>query len=75
MQEETMKVKNAFQWYRSYSASPEPVEIPAGAPVEYNKKNKQHYVKPSFFKEQGQLVEADDATYYGCRVARDNIEP
>jgi hypothetical protein len=70
-----MKVKNAFQWHRGYSAIPGPVEVPAGAPVEFNKKNNQHYVKPGFFRNQGMLIEAHDATYHGCPVASDNVEP
>jgi hypothetical protein len=73
MQEETMKVKNAFQWQRSFSAAG-PIEIPAGAPVEWSAKNQQHYVKPSFFSKQGQIIAAHDATHYGCRVAKDNVD-
>jgi hypothetical protein len=67
-----MKVQYAFKWIRNFSADPDPIEIPAGAPVEYSFKNKQHYIKPEFFKANSILYH--DATHYGCRVDEDNVE-
>jgi hypothetical protein len=67
-----MKVKYAFKWIRNFSADSDPIEIPAGAPVEYSFKNKQHYVRPEFFSKSPILHH--DATHYGCRVDEDNIE-
>jgi len=64
-----MKVKTAFKWVRSFSPGPA-VEVPAGAPVEWNSKNRQHYVVPSFFPG----VLRNDADFYGCRVQADNVE-
>jgi hypothetical protein len=66
-----MRVKNAFQWHRNYSASPQPIEIPAGAPV-HKWEGGRYYVDVSFFK--GMPIEAHDAEYYGCPVAADNVE-
>jgi hypothetical protein len=65
-----LKVKNAFEWHRPYSAIPGPITIPAGAPVEWNEKNKWFYVKPSFFNG----IVRHDAIYYGCRVDNNNVE-
>ena len=67
-----MKVKNAFKWGRSYSAIPGPIDIPAGAPVEWNEKNKCFYVIPSYFDGNGILKH--DAVHYWCRVEPDNVE-
>jgi len=64
-----MKVKTAFKWVRVFSAGPA-ITVPAGAPVEWNPKNKQHYVVPSFFPEPLR----NDADLYGCRVQADNVE-
>jgi hypothetical protein len=65
-----MKVKKAFVWYRGFS-SIATVDVPAGAPVEWNEKNKCHYVIPSFFPG---VITQHDAIHYGCRVAPDNVE-
>jgi len=65
-----VKTKSAFKWIRTCSADPLPVEIPAGAPVEYSKKT--YWVVPSFFKDNAIL--RHDAKYYGCRVEPDNVE-
>jgi hypothetical protein len=67
-----MKVKNDFKWVRVFSADPLPVNIPAGAPVEYHKANNCFYVCPSFFKDD--VILKHDAAYYGCRVPSDNVE-
>jgi hypothetical protein len=64
-----MKVKRAFKWVRVFSTDPEPVDIPAGAPVEYRGI---FYVKPEFFADNAILKH--DATFYGCRVDSDNVE-
>ena len=64
-----MKVKTAFRWIRVFSAGPA-VEVPAGAPVEWDPKNKQHFVVPSFFSG----ILRSDADIYGCRVNVDNVE-
>jgi hypothetical protein len=81
-----LRVKNAFLWDRIFSAG-SPILISAGAPVERHEKNKCFYVKPEHFatvyiyKKRGSWrpfkfdggIEFHDATYYGCRVAPDNV--
>jgi hypothetical protein len=47
--------------------------VPAGAPVDLDTKDNQHYVSAGFFRSQGMLIEAHDATFYGCRVSPDNV--
>jgi pyruvate formate-lyase activating enzyme-like uncharacterized protein len=75
-----MKVKNNFTWHRGFSAVPDGIEIKAGAPVEWNEKNKCYYVCPSYFKpvvvhgKSFKSIEQDDAEYYGCRVDSKNVE-
>ncbi len=69
-----MKTKEAFTWARSCSCLPPEhakVEIPAGAPVHYNKQNDAYYVDASFFKEDS--IVRHDATYYGCNVKPENV--
>jgi hypothetical protein len=69
-----LKVKEPFIWPRGCSCLPREsaqVLIPAGAPVGWNKKNQQHYVKPSFFKDDA--IVRHDAVYYGCRVNPNNV--
>lgn len=66
-------VKRDFTWSRSFASGPasvREVKIKAGAPVE--KKNGDYFVKPSYFS--GDSLLQHDATYYGCRVAKDNID-
>ena len=70
-----MKTKHDFTWNRTCSALPTEeakVAIPAGAPVHYHEKNKEYYVVPSFFGKD--TILSHDATYYGCRVAPDNVD-
>lgn len=64
-----MTVKNAFQWIRNFSAGG-PIDIPAGAPVEWHAENKAYYVQPAFFSG---AIERHDAVHYGCRVEPDNV--
>jgi len=69
-----MKTKHAFIWPRGCSALPREhaqVEVPAGAPVQYNKANQAYYVLPGFFKD---AIVRHDATYYGCEVKPNNVE-
>ena len=65
-----MKIKNAFQWHRQQSAIPGPIEIPAGAPVEYTAGV--YWVEPSFFPKDS--IQQHDALHYGCRVDPDNVD-
>lgn len=70
-----MKTKEAFTWPRGCSCLPPEhakVEIPAGAPVHYNKMNNAYYVDPAFFKDDS--IVQHDATYYGCEVAANNVD-
>jgi hypothetical protein len=65
------KVKYSFIWRRACSALPPPlalVEVPAGAAV--HKQGSEWYVSPSVFDDD---IVKHDATYYGCRVAPDNV--
>ena len=64
-----MKTKAAFTWPRGFSSTG-PLEVPAGAPVEWHEANKCFYVKPSFF--EGAILQ-HDAEHYGCRVDADNV--
>jgi hypothetical protein len=66
-----MKTKHTLTWERIFSAAG-PVEVPAGAPVEWNEKNKTYYVQPAFFQSNSIMVH--DATHYGCRVALNNVD-
>lgn len=69
-----MKTKEAFTWPRGCSCFPPElakVEVPAGAPVHYNKQNDEYYVDASFFKDDS--IVQHDATYHGCNVRKDNI--
>ena len=66
----SLKVKNSFQWERSYSAIPYPVEIPEGAPVQEDATGT-YWLDPSYF--QGKPIEQTDATYYGCRIDPANV--
>lgn len=63
-----IKTKEDFTWKRTFSAIKE-VIVKAGAPVEWNAKNKCFYVIPSHF---GGIFE-HDAKYYGCRVVVSNV--
>lgn len=63
------RVKQAFQWRRSFSAMPQPVEIPAGAPVELSQGA--YWVQPVHF---GDEILRHDAAYHGCPVTPDNVE-
>jgi len=64
-----LRVKATFNWVRLFSALPEPIQIPAGAPVE--EKGRQYWVRPSHFK--GDETLHHDAVYYGCPVDPDNV--
>jgi len=69
-----LKTKEAFIWPRSCSCFPPKlaqVEVPAGAPVHYNKNKDAYYVDVSFFKDDSMVMR--DATYYGCNVHKDNV--
>jgi len=65
-----MKTKHDFEWHRPYSAIPESIIIPAGAPV--HKKDNTFFVDPSFFAFSS--IERHDAIHYGCCVSPDNVE-
>jgi hypothetical protein len=65
-----MKTKESFSWARTFSSTGS-IEVPAGAPVEYNAINKAYYVKPTYFSN---LIHQHDAIHYGCRVDPANIE-
>jgi len=71
--------KAAFKWVRTFScAGSGTVEIPAGAPVEWNSNNQCYYVSPVFFNPVGkghtaQNILEHDAIHYGCHVSPDNI--
>jgi len=68
-----LSVKRDFTWSRSFASGPasvREVKIKAGAPVE--KKNGDYFVSPSYFS--GDSILQYDATHYGCRVAKDNID-
>jgi hypothetical protein len=68
-----LSVKRDFTWPRSFASGPasvREVKIKAGAPVE--KRNGDYFVAPSYFN--GDSLLKHDATYYGCRVAKDNID-
>jgi hypothetical protein len=66
-----MKVKTTFQWTRTCSAIPGPINVPAGAPVEV--RDGVYWVKPDHFFSD--LIVYHDAVHYGCRVQPDNVEP
>jgi hypothetical protein len=68
-----MKTLRPIEWYRAHSCIPGPVMVPAGAPVDLDTKDNQHYVSAGFFRSRGMLIEAHDATFYGCRVSPDNV--
>jgi hypothetical protein len=67
-----MKVKQSFQWHRTCSCIPGPIEIPAGVSVHLSR-NGFFYVDTSYFLDKGMIIEAHDATYYGCRVDPTNV--
>jgi hypothetical protein len=67
-----MRVKKAFLWKRTFACIPDAVPIPAGVVVDWHNRNKCYYVRPQFFINDGIVLH--DATYYGCRVAPDNVE-
>lgn len=69
----TLSVKRDFIWPRSFASGPasmREVKIKAGAPVE--KKNGDYFVAPSYFS--GDSILKHDATYYGCRVSKENVD-
>lgn len=65
-------VKAPFAWKHGIAMAD---KVPAGAPIEVVDAGTIHerfYVKPSFFP-VGSFAR-HDATYYGCRVVRENVE-
>jgi len=65
-----MKTIRPITWTRTFSAGG-PIEIPAGAPVEWHPKNKCYYIAPRYFSGS---IEHHDAVHYGCRVEPDNVD-
>jgi len=66
-----MKVKRAFLWHRTCSCIPGPINIAAGAPVEFRAINDgEYWVDPSYFTDS---IIKHDSVHYGCRVAPNNV--
>ena len=65
-----MKTIRPITWVRNFSAGG-PIEIPAGAPVEWHDKNKCYFIDPNYFESP---IERHDAVHYGCRVESDNVD-